>query len=83
VGLFPVDTPDTVLYALSEYFYQEKFPSKPLLGRFMRNIFQLEDEPMISRRTFLATVTGGLVAWPLVARAQPLALPVIGFLSSL
>jgi putative ABC transport system substrate-binding protein len=42
-----------------------------------------EDEPMISRRTFLATVTGGLVAWPLVARAQPLAMPVIGFLSSL
>jgi putative ABC transport system substrate-binding protein len=42
-----------------------------------------EDEPMISRRTFLATVTGGLVAWPLVARAQPPAMPVIGFLSSL
>ena len=38
---------------------------------------------MISRRTFLATVPGGLVAWPLVARAQPLAMPVIGFLSSL
>jgi ABC-type uncharacterized transport system substrate-binding protein len=42
-----------------------------------------EDEPMISRRTFLATVTGGLVARPRVARAQPLAMPVIGFLSSL
>jgi putative ABC transport system substrate-binding protein len=42
-----------------------------------------EDEPMTSRRIFLATVPGGLVAWPLVARAQPLALPVIGFLSSL
>jgi putative ABC transport system substrate-binding protein len=38
---------------------------------------------MTSRRTFLATVTGGLFAWPLVARAQPPAMPVIGFLSSL
>jgi putative ABC transport system substrate-binding protein len=38
---------------------------------------------MTSRRRFLATVSGGLVARPLVARAQPPAMPVVGFLSSL
>ncbi len=38
---------------------------------------------MTSRRRFLATVSGGLVARPLVARAQPPTMPVVGFLSSL
>jgi putative ABC transport system substrate-binding protein len=38
---------------------------------------------MTARRTFLAVVMGGLVGWPLVARAQASTMPMIGFLSSL
>lgn len=37
----------------------------------------------MSRRTFLATLSGGLVARPLVGRAQSATMPVVGFLSSL
>jgi putative ABC transport system substrate-binding protein len=36
----------------------------------------------MDRRTFLGRVAGGLIAAPLVARAQQPAMPVIGFLSS-
>jgi putative ABC transport system substrate-binding protein len=55
-----------------------RLPQVPYGPRFGDGVRQ---EPSIERRTFMALVSGGLLAAPLIAEGQQPSMPVIGYLS--